>query len=129
MASSYTLTVILIMIILSVFLLIMIIILVREIHSIICSTRQATSNFDEEKAIELPVQKNKKRVKISKEQAKDHCSICLEGFATEKREIVVLGQCKHMFHFPCIVEWTRESRSCPLCRQAVDKVVVSKIKL
>lgn len=119
--------IILLMIFLIVFLLIMIVLLGMEINSIFFSRRRETSN-DEERAIELPVCKDKKGVKISKEQAQDHCSICLEGFVTKKREIAVLRHCDHMFHFPCIVEWTRESRSCPLCRQVVDTVVVSKIR-
>ena len=127
MANTYTLNILLVMIFLIVFLLLMIVFLLMQIYSIFVSRRLATSN-DEEKALELPVHKNKKRVKISEEQARDHCSICLEGFVTKKREIVVLRHCEHMFHFPCIVEWTRESRSCPLCRQVVDRVVVSKIK-
>lgn len=76
----------------------------------------------------LPIYANNKGVVlISKEKAQQDCSICLEKFS-DQNTAVMLGHCEHMFHVPCIVQWTAQSKTCPICRKVVDRVVVSKIR-
>ncbi|WP_422473466.1 RING-H2 finger protein [Endozoicomonas sp. ALB032] len=44
----------------------------------------------------------------------DNCPVCLETFAG--REVMVLKQCKHMFHKDCLEPWLSKNSTCPSCR-------------
>lgn len=50
-------------------------------------------------------------------ESQAQCSVCL-GMVFFGARIIQL-QCDHWFHPMCILEWLREKRSCPLCRQMV----------
>ena len=43
------------------------------------------------------------------------CSVCLENFEGSNKKLRVMP-CSHSFHEPCIFNWLRISRVCPLCR-------------
>ncbi|WP_448215439.1 RING finger domain-containing protein [Endozoicomonas sp. 2B-B] len=44
----------------------------------------------------------------------DNCPVCLDTFAG--REVMVLKQCKHMFHKDCLEPWLSKNSTCPSCR-------------
>uniref|UniRef100_A0A0C9QNI6 TSA: Wollemia nobilis Ref_Wollemi_Transcript_16381_716 transcribed RNA sequence n=1 Tax=Wollemia nobilis TaxID=56998 RepID=A0A0C9QNI6_9CONI len=49
------------------------------------------------------------------------CSICDEGLddPEEEQEKKQLG-CLHVFHYKCILRWTKRRNTCPLCRRPFD---------
>lgn len=44
----------------------------------------------------------------------DSCSICLESFS-EDSDCKVLS-CHHLYHAPCISQWLKLSKECPVCK-------------
>lgn len=44
----------------------------------------------------------------------EECVICLEKY--EKKDKITRLECNHLFHHKCIVVWTNQNKSCPLCR-------------
>jgi hypothetical protein len=44
------------------------------------------------------------------------CSICYDGFQVGDFKTDIA--CHHSFHYKCIIEWGRNSSSCPLCRHS-----------
>ncbi|KAF9052419.1 hypothetical protein BDZ89DRAFT_427250 [Hymenopellis radicata] len=52
------------------------------------------------------------------------CSICLHTFSD--RTLVPI--CAHEFCFDCILEWTGQSRKCPLCNQAIGEYLIHRIR-
>ncbi|KAJ6487801.1 hypothetical protein C8R45DRAFT_827304 [Mycena sanguinolenta] len=51
--------------------------------------------------------------------AVDRCGICMTQF--KKAEHARLSErCKHAFHDRCLARWVVRSRTCPLCRIALD---------
>ncbi|KAL4428922.1 hypothetical protein ABPG74_017512 [Tetrahymena malaccensis] len=50
----------------------------------------------------------------SKSQIEEICSICLDNYYKNKRQIVL--PCQHKYHDSCIKEVLTYKRSCPLCR-------------
>jgi len=48
------------------------------------------------------------------------CCICLEKPSIVKRGFV--NGCAHIFCYMCIKKWSKEDKSCPLCRKKFDKV-------
>ena len=53
----------------------------------------------------------------------DHCSICMEPYLSERKEIIKLTKCGHMFHSKCLERWVATKEICPLCR---DNCVVKE---
>ncbi|WP_422139651.1 RING finger domain-containing protein [Endozoicomonas sp. ALC020] len=47
----------------------------------------------------------------------DNCPVCLETFAGKK--VMVLKQCKHMFHRDCLERWLSKNSTCPSCRTSL----------
>lgn len=47
------------------------------------------------------------------------CSICLDNM--NDNDFYEMKDCKHKFHYKCIIEWIFESRTCPLCRYNTQK--------
>ena len=45
------------------------------------------------------------------------CSICLSSANTSFNNVTSLPQCSHIFHDLCIIEWQKQSLSCPLCKK------------
>ncbi|AUF81597.1 ubitquitin ligase RING1-like protein [Malacosoma neustria nucleopolyhedrovirus] len=43
----------------------------------------------------------------------DTCSVCLDEY---NGNIMMLKECKHIFHENCAKAWFRDQRTCPLCR-------------
>ncbi|KAJ6470589.1 hypothetical protein C8R47DRAFT_988750 [Mycena vitilis] len=51
--------------------------------------------------------------------AVDRCGICMTQF--KKAERARMSEvCKHAFHDHCLARWVARSRTCPLCRVALD---------
>ena len=53
------------------------------------------------------------------------CCICTDEFSEEKKRIVVLEDCNHVFHHDCIQESVKYQSICPVCR---EKIPVTKVK-
>ena len=60
---------------------------------------------------------------LSQEQARALCVICLDKLGKQD-EVTMLRFCDHMFHSPCIAEWTVHRRTCPVCRRWIAKMLV-----
>ena len=45
---------------------------------------------------------------------RDECVICFEKY--EKKDKITTLECNHIFHHKCISDWTKQNKSCPLCR-------------
>ncbi|KAL9661078.1 hypothetical protein QQ045_025898 [Rhodiola kirilowii] len=52
------------------------------------------------------------------------CSICLSEFE-EDESLRLLPKCAHAFHVPCIDQWFRSHKNCPLCRSPISQVIVA----
>ena len=57
------------------------------------------------------------------DEEEETCSICLETYAPEYPPVTL--KCKHGFHEPCIKEWCKNSRFCPLCRAPMELIDTS----
>ena len=73
------------------------------------------------KLCKLRISRNLTRV-FSDDKLEENCSICLEKIFDQKSDVVALKLCNHIFHLPCIEDWTDRNKSCPICRQSVDEV-------
>ncbi|KAG4956228.1 hypothetical protein AAZX31_15G101600 [Glycine max] len=51
------------------------------------------------------------------DSSEDSCSICLEPFTFYNPSDVTC--CKHEYHLPCIIEWSKRSKECPICWQSL----------
>jgi hypothetical protein len=56
--------------------------------------------------------KNWINVEAQKDRLFHNCSICYES-----KPIFEL-ECGHIFHYPCILEWTKRKKNCPECRSS-----------
>jgi len=54
---------------------------------------------------------------VNKEDA--NCAICLCEY--EEGEDIRFLQCEHHFHSDCIMEWLVKNKTCPFCKQEIDK--------
>ena len=52
------------------------------------------------------------------------CSICLSNIE-EKATVRILPNCKHIFHVECIDMWLFSNTTCPVCRTAVEPIVIA----
>ena len=58
-----------------------------------------------------------KKKKIKDEAEKDNkCSICIQDF--DKNTVVL--ECGHLFHFNCLITWSKNNTTCPLCRRNIS---------
>ena len=48
----------------------------------------------------------------------DECSICLTTVGEFHQKIL---SCSHIFHWHCIKEWIKESKTCPVCRNPMNR--------
>lgn len=48
----------------------------------------------------------------------DSCSICAEKY--DKKDIVSVLKCGHIFHTNCIKEWGHYKAVCPVCKEPID---------
>lgn len=60
-------------------------------------------------------QKNRKPNGAASEKKESICTICM----TEGRDEFISLPCSHEFHRLCIINWKKESPTCPLCRYAL----------
>ena len=56
------------------------------------------------------------------------CSICLSEFDNNER-IMLLPECKHVFHIDCIKEWFKRNHICPFCRNNVRRALKRKKRM
>jgi len=55
------------------------------------------------------------------EKEEIECCICLETMDTQ--EGAIINPCMHPFHYVCIMEWSKRSNTCPLCKAKFRKVI------
>ena len=51
----------------------------------------------------------------------EECSICLEEYEKDSKDLLSYLFCKHTFHRKCIENWLKTSVLCPLCKQDFRK--------
>ena len=44
------------------------------------------------------------------------CPICFEKINESKCNDNYTTKCQHIFHNECLLSWTRQNNSCPMCR-------------
>lgn len=49
----------------------------------------------------------------------NECMICLEDFELKNKAFQL--SCSHLFHVSCLERWFQGHRTCPLCRNAIEK--------
>lgn len=54
-----------------------------------------------------------------------NCSICLEDIG--EKEDVFLMECRHYFHFHCVLAWLDKKMQCPLCKESLRMMLFNKI--
>lgn len=47
------------------------------------------------------------------------CTICIEDFV-EKEKLMMIRQCKHIFHPLCLQQWNKYKDTCPNCQIQID---------
>ncbi len=52
---------------------------------------------------------------------KNICPICLSSLSIRKARPSI---CKHIFCFNCIKIWSKEKKSCPLCRKSFLNIII-----
>lgn len=45
------------------------------------------------------------------------CVICMDGIGGNNH--IVATKCGHVYHFRCLIKWTKKSKTCPECRKTV----------
>ena len=46
------------------------------------------------------------------------CCICLENFLdNQKKNIIYIKSCKHIYHQECLYNWYKNKLYCPYCRK------------
>ena len=48
------------------------------------------------------------------DELKYDCPICLDKF--EYNNIILLSCCGNKFHLDCLLEWIKDNKTCPICR-------------
>ena len=83
----------------------------------LCEICRSDSDDDENEqiteTIHIPLNLEKQTITDSLLLSKE-CVICLEKY--EKKDKITTLECNHLFHHKCIVNWTIQNKSCPLCR-------------
>ncbi|OQR96772.1 hypothetical protein ACHHYP_13614 [Achlya hypogyna] len=79
----------------------------------------ARRGLSDKRLLELKTKKYE-AVQTSQLTSADMCPICLADFKGED-EIRDLP-CKHLFHVPCIDEWLRKNKTCPMCKLDIEAV-------
>jgi hypothetical protein len=51
----------------------------------------------------------------------EKCPICLQKFSFKSKSYA--SKCFHSYCFECLLEWTKIRYSCPLCKQAFDRII------
>jgi len=67
--------------------------------------RHTRINFDE---------KVKREIFSENSEKSEKCNICLEAI-NHGDQITRLDNCKHIYHYDCIMQWVRVKNSCPTC--------------
>ena len=47
-----------------------------------------------------------------------NCTICFEEY-TESADVVVIKECKHIFHYACLNTWCQTQPNCPMDRTPI----------
>lgn len=50
----------------------------------------------------------------------DECAICLDKLEDNKKRVIRVLGCKHIYHNQCVYEWSIKENSCPQCRTFFD---------
>ncbi len=59
-----------------------------------------------------------KQISFDRDRAKsDSCAICMESF--QRKELVSILSCDHLYHCWCIYEWFHTKQNCPMCRRPI----------
>lgn len=77
----------------------------------------STSIFDYQgcSLVAQEAESNEKEKDKNIKKERDTCAICLEEVEESKRG--VMDGCAHTFCFDCILEWSKITNTCPLCKQ------------
>lgn len=49
----------------------------------------------------------------------DSCTICIADF--EENDGIRMLPCTHIYHIPCIDDWLKRKKNCPMCRKSIEE--------
>jgi len=81
--------------------------------------REAFGDRDEEHKIEMKaveLKDNYLTIKLS--DISNMCPICYEPHKSD--EILIITNCKHVFHEKCLKPWLEKNNNCPMCRAKIN---------
>lgn len=86
------------------------------------SSSSSSSSFSSCSSYSLP-----QALEQAQSQSREHedCSICLCSLSDDK-DAATLDNCRHAFHFHCILSWSNEANLCPLCKSEFRKILFDK---
>eukprot|EP00933_Yihiella_yeosuensis_P063438 TRINITY_DN6658_c0_g1_i1.p1 TRINITY_DN6658_c0_g1~~TRINITY_DN6658_c0_g1_i1.p1 ORF type:complete len:1313 (+),score=173.24 TRINITY_DN6658_c0_g1_i1:66-4004(+) len=61
--------------------------------------------------------------------AAEECSICLEAFDSVDDDDQTVLRCGHTLHTKCALDWLKNSPTCPICRERVDRRGILRQKI
>ncbi|KAI6182620.1 RING-type E3 ubiquitin transferase [Aphelenchoides bicaudatus] len=85
------------------------------ISQLLNQTELVQQGLSDEDMAKLP----KSRITNEQRERELQCTTCMETFELDE-EVTVLP-CKHVFHETCIFPWLKKQRTCPICRQELER--------
>jgi hypothetical protein len=78
---------------------------------------QIVANIEKQPVGETPVGETRGKQPVGETQPEE-CAICLTSVGDFHQKIL---SCSHIFHWYCIKEWMKESKTCPVCRNSMNR--------
>lgn len=58
----------------------------------------------------------------------DECAFCMETFELGQKTTALPCDARHFFHSKCILAWSRNHRTCPLCKVEFDENLIRQFQ-
>jgi hypothetical protein len=67
----------------------------------------------------IPAQPKEEVKLVVPEEAQTECTICMNDFTEEDKNLQKTLECFHIFHTECINKWFLQKKECPICRHVI----------
>lgn len=95
-------------------------IFLSNIKQELSATTSATTTSEEVSSKDID-DSQKSASRCSSSSNIEKCPICLQKFSFKSKSYA--SKCFHSYCFECLLEWTKIRYSCPLCKQAFDRII------